>query len=167
MSGDIAVESAPGEGSVFSFAATFERATRASKIMRTFEGLRMLVVDDTPSAREALSNIVRVFQATSSAAASGQEALDMLTRAADEGAPFDVVLLDVHMPVMDGVETVRELRRLELGKGKTRVVALTASSHPDELDRLLTYGFDRVLTKPLRFHELFGELETLGEEVQP
>lgn len=124
--------------------------------------LRVLLAEDDPASQELALFLLRSRGHEVVMFDNGRDALDAWVRGA-----FDVVLLDVHMPVMDGVETVRELRRLELGKGKTRVVALTASSHPDELDRLLTYGFDRVLTKPLRFHELFGELETLGEEVQP
>ncbi|NDD30225.1 MAG: response regulator, partial [Proteobacteria bacterium] len=165
MSGDIAVESAPGEGSVFSFAATFERATRASKIMRTFEGLRMLVVDDTPSAREALSNIVRVFQATSSAAASGQEALDMLTRAADEGAPFDVVLLDWRMPELDGLETARRIRanpRLQ-----ARIILVTGRDRDALLPRLKELSLDGTLAKPVSAPMLCDALVgALGLEIE-
>jgi CheY-like chemotaxis protein len=63
---------------------------------------------------------------------------------------FDLVLMDVQMPVMDGLTATREIRRAEAGRRRTPIVALTASAMTDELDRCLAAGMDGLLTKPLQ-----------------
>jgi two-component system sensor histidine kinase/response regulator len=66
------------------------------------------------------------------------------------GAHFDLVLMDVQMPVMDGLTATREIRRAESGERRVPIVALTASAMTDELDRCLAAGMDALLTKPLQ-----------------
>jgi two-component system sensor histidine kinase/response regulator len=66
------------------------------------------------------------------------------------GATFDLVLMDVQMPIMDGLTATREIRRAETGNRRTPIVALTASAMTDELDRCLAAGMDALLTKPLQ-----------------
>ncbi len=65
------------------------------------------------------------------------------------GSNFDLVLMDVQMPVMDGLTATREIRRAQSGR-RTPIVALTASAMTDELDRCLAAGMDGLLTKPLQ-----------------
>lgn len=116
--------------------------------------LRVLLADDDAPSQELALFLLRSRGHQVVTASNGQEALDALV----EG-PFDVVVLDVQMPVMDGPSTVRELRRREGTGPRYRVIALTAHAIPEEKEKLLKLGFDQVLTKPLRFDELFYVIE--------
>jgi len=72
---------------------------------------------------------------------------------------FDLILMDVQMPLMDGLTATRELRKREAGGKRTPIVALTASAMSDELDRCLAAGMDGLLTKPLEVERLRQVLE--------
>lgn len=116
--------------------------------------LHVLLADDDAPSQELAVFLIRSRGHHVTTASNGQEVLE----AFDKGA-FDVVVLDVQMPVKDGPATVRELRRREGAGHRKRIIALTAHAIPEEKEKLLKLGFDRVLTKPLRFDELFRELE--------
>lgn len=113
----------------------------------------LIAEDDAPSLELAMF-VLRSRGHQVTAVGNGRDALDLLA----EGS-YDVVLLDVHMPVMDGVEAVRELRRTQQDGPRQRVIALTAHAVPEEQERLMKLGFDQVIAKPLRFDELFREIE--------
>jgi PAS domain S-box-containing protein len=147
MHGDITVDSVPGEGSSFSFAARFERATKTSALVPTFEGLRVLIVDDSDIACEVLSNIVGSLRAVPTIARSGAEALLQLDEAEAKGEAFDIVLLDRRMPEMDGLETASRIRanpRLH-----PRIIMVTAHGRDDLLSRTKELQIDGTLIKPV------------------
>jgi two-component system sensor histidine kinase/response regulator len=105
--------------------------------------LRVLVVDDHPINHEFAAEALRRLGHAVATASSGQEALALL-----ESRPFDMVLMDVQMPGLDGLEATRRFRAQEQGK-HTPVIALTAHSGRDERDRCIAAGMDDVITKPV------------------
>ncbi|MBE7942305.1 MULTISPECIES: response regulator [Ramlibacter] len=163
MGGDIAVASRPGDGSevhlkvllrsdgsleagVPASAATLAREARHAAL----RGRRVLLVEDNPYNQEvgvALLGDVAGMQVTT--AASGPEALDHLAR-----ERFDVVLMDVQMPGMDGCEATRRLRALP-GHAGLPVIALTAHAHASVRQNCLDAGMSDFVGKPFDMHELF------------
>jgi hypothetical protein len=85
-------------------------------------------------------------------AENGQDALDLLT----DPNQFDLILMDVQMPVLDGLETTRRLRKREAENGWTRwpVMALTGNAMQEEQDACLAAGMDACMTKPMRMSEI-------------
>jgi two-component system, sensor histidine kinase and response regulator len=94
-------------------------------------------------------------------AANGKEALDLLERAS--GDKFDLVLMDVQMPVMDGVQATCEIRRKENGNGKhIPIIAMTAHALKGDRERCLAAGMDGYVSKPIDPEQLFKTLEDLA-----
>lgn len=114
---------------------------------------RVLCVDDNHVNRRIIDTLLKPFCATLAMVSSGSEALAL---AAEQ--TFDVVLLDIHMPGMDGVETQHRLRALPDGRSQT-IVALTADVVPEAVARYEVAGFDAVVAKPVQLARL---LQVLG-----
>jgi two-component system sensor histidine kinase/response regulator len=127
--------------------------TRASRISGAF---RVLTVDDDDSTQDVLRYMLEHLGYEVTSACNGHQAVDAILRA----PPFDVILMDVQMPVMDGYEAARWIRRVEaeLGFGRVPIVATTAQATADEHERIRGSGMDQLLTKPI-------ELDTLGREL--
>ncbi|WP_018989337.1 response regulator [Aromatoleum toluclasticum] len=165
MKGRIWVESAVGRGSTFHFTARFglQAEPMARRMFRADElqGVRVLVVDDNASAREILSAMVRHFGLAVDVAWDGSQALDMIAAADARHTPYDLVLMDWKMPVIDGVEAVR---RLQAGH-PTRlpaVIMITAYGREEALGSAELRGVTvkSALTKPVTASRL---LEAIGE----
>nr|WP_052170088.1 ATP-binding protein [Massilia sp. JS1662] len=161
MGGHIDVASAPGKGSTFSFeidvpvAAAAPAAAVAHDTLLGYEGerKRLLVVDDVPQNRAMLQDLLQETGFIVAAAANGLECLVLL----DSFKP-DLILMDVMMPVMDGNETMRQVRHMP-GWGKVPIVAVTASASPEDERRSREAGADAFLAKPVD-HDLL--LRTIG-----
>jgi signal transduction histidine kinase/DNA-binding response OmpR family regulator len=95
-------------------------------------------------------------------AATGSEAVDAFVAALDTGAPFDLVLIDLHMPGMDGIEAARRMRAVEPDDRRTPIIALTADADPEMRDACLAAGMDGFVTKPLDRDRLNAALADLG-----
>lgn len=133
---------------------------------------RILVVDDNKTNRKLLVAFLADFGIQPEEAEDGSEAMARISQ-----HDYDLVFMDIQMPVMDGVTATREIRRHELGDSHLPVVALTAHALPQEQEELMRSGFDDYLTKPVSEQQLVqtirrwtgadlhppGRLETLSE----
>ena len=124
-------------------------------------GVRVLVVDDNASAREILSSMARQFGLEVDTAQDGQQALNMIVESEKKQLPYDLVLMDWKMPVMDGVETVQHLRDEHLKKIPS-IIMVTAYGREEALGSAEQRGVQlgTVLTKPVNPSTL---LEAIGE----
>lgn len=119
------------------------------------EGRRILIVEDDVRNVYSLSNILEPRGAKVVIARNGQEALDALDRASDGPEAIDLVLMDVMMPVMDGLEATRRLR-LDRRWGKLPVIMLTAKAMPDDQANCLAAGANDYMAKPLDVDKLLS-----------
>ncbi len=165
LGGDVSVVSEPGRGSTFSLRVPVELPTPNSELptrrMRdTLRGaaqrLRVLVAEDNAVNQKVISMMLERMGHRADVVGNGAEALDALAR-----APYDVVLMDVHMPELDGVSAVRRIRASEHG-GRVPVIALTANADGDEERRCLEAGMDDFLAKPVRREVLEATLARLA-----
>jgi CheY-like chemotaxis protein/HPt (histidine-containing phosphotransfer) domain-containing protein len=168
MGGRIAVESAPGCGSTFRFRVRFGRQGCAPPAPpdrpREDESwpappaprpLRVLLAEDNEFNQEVVLHLLGRQGHKVQVARDGREALAAL----DEG-PFDLLLLDVHMPELDGFRVIEALRQREQGTGRhLPVIALTARAAPGDRARCLQAGMDDYLAKPLHAADLLAAIE--------
>jgi len=163
MGGEIGVDSKPGEGATFWFETPLIQGGSAAGLaggedeMAASGGLaggRILMADDAPGNRELVSAILRGLGLEIDTVCDGAEAVQAM-----QTGSYDLVLMDVHMPVMDGLTATREIRRMEAGSGyRTPILALTANVQADQVARCLDSGMDGHLAKPIQIPELAGAL---------
>ena len=163
--GDIKVQSTHGEGSVFSFEINLETSANqtiqpkqeavSSTQIASLKNLCILVAEDNPYNRvvavETLELILPGVRV--STAENGEEAVRMV-----EKGEYDLVLMDVAMPVMDGLEATRRIRALPPPKNKIPVVAFTASVIQSEIQKCKAAGMNGYVPKPFKDSELMGAL---------
>jgi signal transduction histidine kinase/DNA-binding response OmpR family regulator len=130
MQGEIKVETEAGVGSTFSFTARFgwkeREGPRPDAASLNIDKLRVLVVDDNPTAREIMADITASLGFRCDPASGGHMALDMLEAAQSEGDPYAVVLMDWQMPIMDGVMTTQAMLDRQLLSDDQAVIMVTA-----------------------------------------
>lgn len=159
MGGDISLESIPKTGSIFRLAVHFETAeetdgdqTKMSlPTIRTLAGLRILIAEDNRTNVRLACQVLQRLNATYDIAVDGGEALDLLGR-----NRYDLVLLDIHMPVKDGFEVAMRVRdpKSPVLRKDTPILGLTADAFEETLDRAKGAGMDDCLVKPFRMAEL-------------
>lgn len=160
LGGEIRVESTLGQGSQFHFTIPLQcddmshwvaldleapqRVTPAS-INKNLYG-NVLIVDDLRDIRRLTGSLVGTTQANVHYAKNGMEALEKIQESHAAKRPFDLVLMDIHMPVMNGIDCLKALRRADIF---IPVVAVTAASRKGLRESLLEQGFDNVIAKPI------------------
>jgi signal transduction histidine kinase/ActR/RegA family two-component response regulator len=156
MGGRVWVESEPGMGSIFHFTALVREMT-GSPVLREsprrempIRPLRILLAEDNAVNRTITSRILGKHEHFVTVAANGREAL-----ASWEQSEFDVVLMDIQMPVMDGLECATAIRLREKRRGgHTPIIALTSHALEQHEQRFFTAGIDAYLAKPVRSQDL-------------
>ncbi len=169
MDGQIAVKSAPGVGSTFYFTAKFGLQSTQRHLAAKAEdvlGLRVLVVDDNPSAREIFQSMLASLKFNSTAVGSGPAAIAELESAQQQGQPYGLVMMDWRMPGMDGVETIRRIRSDTRFAHTPAFIMATAYSRDELLQQAVDIQINGLLVKPVSPSTMLDSiLSALGKEV--
>ena len=161
MGGDIGVDSVPEQGSTFWFtfrAAAAEAAlppANQAKLAFAEPGPQVLVVDDNQINRRVAYEILRNAGCAVTTAESGEAAVILV-----EKQFFDIILMDIQMPGMSGIQATRQIKSLGLTL-QPPVVAMTAYSLPGDQERFIAAGLDDYLSKPIRPEEMLPKIATL------
>jgi signal transduction histidine kinase/DNA-binding response OmpR family regulator/HAMP domain-containing protein len=160
MGGNISVESTPGEGATFTFTARLElsntTATASEPRNMGTKGLRVLVVDDSETARGVSVNYARSWGCEVEEASDASDALQALREGAAAGDPFAVAILDADMPGVDGQRAAKLIKGLaELDD--TVLILLSGPDMPSE-DEMLRSGFRAMVAKPVRASDLYNAI---------
>ena len=153
MGGSIWVESTPGNGAAFMFTVNLKagqpaRKTTNNRSNTAFRALDILVAEDNFVNQKLINKMLTNEGHLISLAHNGQEAIDQFSQ-----NTYDIVLMDIQMPVMNGVDAMRKIRDLPNGPS-TPIMALTAHALTGDEDRYLAAGFDGYLSKPINKGEL-------------
>jgi two-component system sensor histidine kinase/response regulator len=164
MGGEISVESEPGVGSTFSFTLTFDKqpayARSAPFIPADLTGLLALVVDDNQANRSILEKQLSSWGVRTTSVAGGPQAIEELRSAAEGGAPYDLAVLDMQMPGMDGIELAGRIKA-DPDLSPTRLVLLTSMGRRGDGEEASKSGIEAYLMKPVRQSELYDALATV------
>ena len=159
MHGEIGVESVAGQGSTFWFTLSLEQAQSLPAVPYPGElaGRRVLVVDDNATNAEILDYHAQAVGMRCATAGDGLAGLQSLRQAAREGNPFELAIIDMKMPRMDGLALAAAVRNDPALAG-LRIVLVTSLHSTDELARAREAGISAYLSKPVRRHELYRAL---------
>ena len=159
MGGAMDAKPNPGPGATVSFelAALAAADTDAADDMPAGGGRRaahILVVDDNATNRMVVEALCEMFDCSTESVVDGVEAVE-----AAKAGRFDVILMDIKMPRMDGVTATREIRKLAGGAGRVPIIALTANADADEVAQYLAAGMRSVVEKPIKPEKLMEALD--------
>ena len=170
MGGEVHVASESGRGSVFTVTVILDREKQRSApaepplahhlVMAALKGRRVLIVEDHPINQQVAKELLEHVGMVVSIADNGEDATECMRKI---GGEFDLILMDVQMPVMDGYEATRLIRKQGVS-GRLPIIAMTAHAGHKELERCLQCGMDGHLAKPLSNAILY---RTLMEQLAP
>ena len=160
MDGDIWVESAPLQGSTFTFTGLFKKVDATSVPAsdaqyevfvprRNLHGFTVLLAEDNPLNQEIAVEFLRSFGVAAEVADNGAMAVGMMRE-----RTYDLVLLDIQMPVMDGLEAARQIREYEGNGPHVPILAMTANAMSGDQEKSLAAGMNAHLTKPIDIRAL-------------
>lgn len=177
MGGELDVQSTPDRGSTFYFTLPCKKAQKVHQNQEDhrqlpeaeLKSLRVLVAEDVPLNQEYIQFILSQYGHSVDLAATGVEAVRLY-----EQGRHDLILMDIQMPEMDGLEAAQKIRRMEKARGRSEslnasmpesldskvpIIALTAYAMPQERDSFLQAGMDGYVSKPIDPQKLFGEIK--------
>jgi CheY-like chemotaxis protein len=161
MGGRIEVESEPGQGSTFVFTAAFgiagDTVAPRPEAPPDLRGLKALVVDDNPTSREILEEMLESFSFEVGLACSGEEAIAEMTRA-EGGRPYELVVMDWKMGGMDGIEAARRIKALPGLKAVPPIILVTAYGREEIMRQAEAAGLSGFLLKPVSPSVMFDTI---------
>jgi signal transduction histidine kinase/CheY-like chemotaxis protein len=162
MEGTIWAESEPGRGSTFIFTSWFGIGSeeKHKRFIPDLAGVRALVVDDNAQAREILTEALRVLALRADSVSSGEDAVREIA-AADSSDPYHLVLMDWHMPGMDGLQASRSIKRSDRLQNVPKIVMVTAFGREDIRTQAEEIGIEGYLLKPVNQSLLYDTLVDL------
>ena len=170
MGGSISVESHFGEGSTFRFEVPLARGDTSAVAppadVQVLHGRRVILVEDNPTNRNILEMQLKAVQMDVATADHGSTALELLRAAARAGTPFDVAVIDMKMPIMDGLTMAATLRS-DPQLAAVKMVMLTSLASGNEAQLAYENGVDYYLAKPVRQHELLDALARVLSRSEP
>ncbi|HZG84169.1 hybrid sensor histidine kinase/response regulator [Paenibacillus sp.] len=163
MGGALWVESEPGAGSTFAFAVPLRTADSVEprlpySVDRRFRGVSVLYAEDDAVSRKIVATLLQRHDVRIVTAANGEEALGIL-----DSVEIDIVLMDIQMPVMDGLEATRRIRKHQDPRIRDMpIIAVTAHATKEHEAQFLEHGIDAFLSKPISLQQL---IDTVGEQL--
>jgi CheY-like chemotaxis protein len=161
MGGELTVDSSPGSGSIFSFALNFETtdetattATQTPQVIKKprFSG-EVLVCEDNSINQQVIAEHLGRIGLIPIIAENGQVGVDLVLERLASGKSYDLILMDIHMPIMDGIEATHKLLSLGI---TTPIIALTANAMKRDRESYLSLGMSDYISKPFYAQELWG-----------
>jgi PAS domain S-box-containing protein len=171
MGGSISVTSEPQKGSTFSFTVKLRKASqplpamagdRAARASKTSKALKILVAEDTETSRYLVTSMLERAGHTVVAVENGEEAIN-----ASRAQLFDIMLIDMHMPIIDGPEAITIIRSTVKHAKATPIIALTADIISDNRARYIDAGANTVVGKPVNWALLVSEMARLTGDAAP
>jgi PAS domain S-box-containing protein len=163
MGGEIHVESRLGEGALFEFTISVGIAATARQPVESAEGghlkaLKILVAEDNMVNQMVILRMLQKLGCQADFASDGRAAVSRV-----EANSYDIVLMDVHMPSVDGLEATRRIRKMPSAQSCVPVVALTAAATTEDRTACLAAGMNDYLSKPIAFEDLRRTLHLWGQ----
>ena len=171
MGGDIGVDSVPCEGSTFWFTIRCELGDASGAAEADIEAarpaasraLRILVAEDNHVNQKVVIALLAKLGHSVDVAANGLEAVEAV-----RNRPYDLLLMDIHMPEMDGITATRKIRELAGDGGRIPIVALSANAMQDDREKYLSVGMNDYVSKPIETAELYGAItRQCGDDATP
>lgn len=173
--GEVALKSVLGQGSDFYFTINFEKVTDqvkkqimktskrgAQPIVQNGKGVKVLIVEDNPINQLLVIKVLENQGYEITVASNGRIALEEY-----EKQSFDIILMDLQMPELDGYETTRMIRKINGDKGEIPIVAMTAHTIEGELEKCINIGMNDYISKPFNASELYQKIEMIIEKARP
>ena len=164
MGGDIQLESKVNEGSTFSFSILLknekemEHTSKSTQLIESFPGKHVLIVEDNALNAEILSMILEGFDLQVDVAENGQKALDLFH--ASKPFTYDIIFMDIMMPVMNGLEATKNIRHSSRKDKKVPIYAMSANAFVEDEKQSIEAGMNGHLSKPIDSKKL---LEVLNQ----
>jgi PAS domain S-box-containing protein len=169
MGGQISVESKPGKGSTFRFTAQFEKGAELPEPVKEVKkktiisdsrlaGLRVLLAEDNSFNQKMALIMLKKMGISADVASNGREAVEAVKH-----SPYDLILMDVQMPKMDGLEAARTIRNPDSGVLNPRIpiIAMTANNTKEDREKCLAAGMNAYLSKPVNIDELLTVIKKI------
>lgn len=162
MGSEIRLDSEPGKGSTFSFTVSLQPGEERSPECQTekisFDGFHILVVEDNEINSEIARSLLEDRNFIVDCVYDGAQAVERM-RSTEPGF-YDVILMDIMMPVMDGLDATRTIRSMDRGDCKTiPIIAMSANAFDDDLKKSVECGMNGHLSKPVEVDKLYRTLD--------